>query len=97
MSPKNTAVRVSCRAWRLRCAVQAVGMVPGGSGNSFMTDFGLQQDARGAMDNIVCGRLAAIDALHVQYGCVRACARYAAAARPAAASGCGSERCAAWQ
>ena len=46
----------------------ALGLVPGGSGNSFLTDFGLQEDAEGAVGNIVAGNVAALDATRVVFG-----------------------------
>jgi hypothetical protein len=46
----------------------AIGLIPGGSGNSFLTDFGLQKSAEATIDNIVAGRIAAIDATRVVFG-----------------------------
>lgn len=46
----------------------ALGLVPGGSGNSVMTDFGLQNNVRQAVRNIAEGRIASIDAILVEFG-----------------------------
>lgn len=45
-----------------------IGLIPGGSGNSFLTDFGLGKDPKAAIDNIVAGRLAGIDATRCVFG-----------------------------